>query len=137
MSRRIMLLPLLVMGCTPETPAPGRALYVENCAVCHGMDAGGNGQMAASLTKKPPDLTRIADRRDGVWPMLEVMSIIDGYSSGIQPREGMPVFGKFLDEQLVDFDTGNGVVVAAPRNLIALVEYLEAIQSPAATSYVP
>ncbi|SIT03950.1 Cytochrome c [Roseivivax lentus] len=135
-----VLPPLALAGvlsaCTPEPPVSGRALFAENCAGCHGSDATGGGPGASPGTT-PPDLTRIAARRDGIWPMLEVMSIIDGYAKGTNPRAGMPAFSGFLDPPLVPFDTGNGVTVEAPRNLIALVEYLETIQSPPPTDYVP
>ncbi|QFS83646.1 hypothetical protein FIU97_12805 [Roseivivax sp. THAF40] len=126
----------LVTACMPEPPVSGAMLYSKNCSGCHGADATGGGEAAGRGTT-PPDLTRIAARRDGIWPMLEVMSIIDGYAKGTNPRAGMPAFSGFLDPPLVPFDTGNGVTVEAPRNLIALVEYLETIQSPPPTDYVP
>ncbi len=131
------LVPLLfTAACMPEPPVSGAMLFSRNCSGCHGPTGQGDGA-AASAGTQPADLTRIAARRGGVWPMLEVMSIIDGYAKGTNPRAGMPAFSGFLDPPLVPFDTGNGVVVEAPRNLIALVDYLETIQSPPPTDYVP
>ena len=69
--------------------------------------------------------------------MLEVMSIIDGYSRNTLPREDMPVFENFLNDKMVKFDTGNGVNVLVPTKLIEMVYYLETLQDPAPTRYVP
>ena len=69
--------------------------------------------------------------------MLEVMSIIDGYSRNTLPREDMPVFEHLLDDDMVEFDTGNGVNSLVPSKLIDIVNYLETLQDPAPTSYVP
>lgn len=115
----------------------GQMLFMENCIACHGAEGRGDGPLAAGLTTPPADLTRIAARRDGVWPMLEVMSILDGYSRSTLPREDMPVFESFLDDDMVEFDTGNGVAMLVPSKLVAIADYLETLQDPAPTSYVP
>ena len=41
---------------TAENGAEGRALYIYNCAICHGPKGGGNGEGAAGLDPKPADL---------------------------------------------------------------------------------
>ncbi len=115
----------------------GEALFVEHCAKCHGVDAQGNGHSAAGLRTRPPDLTKIAARRSGVWPMLEVMSILNGYLKVTNPREDMPIIAQLNDGPTVDFDTGNGLVTSVPANLISITEYLESIQSPKPERYVP
>lgn len=45
----------------------GPDLFRTYCAACHGADARGGGPAASSLTAKVPDLTRIAQRRDGTF----------------------------------------------------------------------
>ena len=115
----------------------GRARYAENCASCHGTSGRGDGPAAAGLRTPPADLTAIAARRDGVWPQLEIMSIVDGYSRPDPDRDDMPVFGDFLDGDLVRYDTGTGVLTPTPVKLIAMVNYLETLQDPAPTGYVP
>ncbi|MGJ5621505.1 c-type cytochrome [Sulfitobacter sp. MF3-043] len=133
----LVLVSFLAMGSSLEAQGAGQTLYVENCVSCHGVTGRGNGPVAAELVTKPADLTQIAARRDGVWPMLEVMSIIDGYSRNALPREDMPVFEHFLDDDMVEFDTGNGVYSLVPSKLIDIVNYLETLQDPAPTGYVP
>ena len=119
------------------TLAEGTKLFEENCAACHGPDARGGGVMAGSLRTKPADLTKIAARRDGVWPMLEVMSIIDGYTREFDSREDMPVLPQIGAGRMMDFDTGNGQITRVPARLVALVNYLESIQDPRPERYVP
>ncbi len=137
----VLLIPVL-LGCTAEpsadvSRAEGERLFMENCVMCHGATGTGNGPAAAGLTTQPADLTKIADRRNGVWPMLEVMSIIDGYAKRTNPREDMPIITGLSEGPMVDFDTGNGRIVPAPARLIALANYLEDIQSPPPERFVP
>ena len=137
MKQVLLLLPLFLIGTTMEAQSAGEALFVENCVACHGTAGRGDGPLAAGLATKPANLTEIAARRNGVWPMLEIMSVIDGYSRNTLPREDMPVFENFLDNEMVEFDTGNGANTLVPEKLIDIVEFLLSLQDPAPTSYVP
>jgi len=137
MKRLLLAMPFLVVACAPDTPSEGRRIYEDTCASCHGPSGRGNGPAARDQARPPADLTKIAARRDGLWPMLEVMSIIDGYNRRALPREGMPVFGDFLEGELVDFDSGNGRPAPTPVKLIALVTYLETLQDPPPTGQIP
>lgn len=115
----------------------GKDLFVEHCARCHGFDATGKGSDANELKTQPADLTKISERRGGVWPMLEVMSILDGYLKVQEPRDDVPIITKLNDGPTVEFDTGNGLVTRIPSRLIEVAEYLESIQSPKPERYVP
>ncbi|AXI47846.1 cytochrome C [Sulfitobacter sp. SK012] len=137
MNRFVLFFPLLVLGSSLGAESTGKDLFAENCVLCHGTVGRGDGPKAGELGTPPPDLTKIAERRDGVWPMLEIMSIIDGYSRNTLPREDMPVFENFLDNDMVEFDTGNGVEVLVPSKLVEIVNYLEELQDPAPERYVP
>lgn len=133
----LALLPLIFLGSSLAAQSVGQSLYSSNCVPCHGIDGKGDGPLAAQLGTPPADLTTIAERRDGIWPMLEIMAILDGYSRNTLPREDMPVFENFLDNEMSEFDTGNGQMVLVPTKLIEIVKYLEEIQDPEPTSYVP
>ncbi|WP_295317295.1 cytochrome c [Roseobacter sp.] len=137
MKQIFCFIPFIVFAPSLQAADMGKALFFDNCIACHGVTGQGDGPVARDLNVPPADLTRIAARRDGVWPMLEIMSIIDGYSRNAHSREDMPVFENFLDNEMVEFDTGNGVTVLVPEKLIEIVTYLEALQDPAPTSYVP
>ena len=59
------------------------------CAVCHGTDGRGGGEFADVLTVKPPDLTKLSQANDGVYPYLKVFQTIDGRASiGRRVRNG-------------------------------------------------
>lgn len=133
----LLLIPVIVLGSSLEAQSVGRNLYSANCVPCHGSQGKGDGPNAAQLSTQPADLTKIAARRDGVWPMLEIMAILDGYSRNTLPREDMPVFENFLDDEMSEFDTGNGQMTLVPTKLIEIVDFLEKIQDPRPTSYVP
>lgn len=124
--------PLAVAGCM-ETGMPGaqdgRALFMENCAVCHGENGKGDGPMARAMQKPPKDLTLISLRNGESFPRAKVMSTIDGYARSSMSGPGMPEFGELLQGDLVPYDSGDGILTPTPRKLVALAEYLESIQA--------
>jgi len=86
----------------------GPALSKAYCASCHGIDAKGDGPMAKSLKVKPADLTRIAARNGGTFPLMRVERIISGED---QPPSGhgtskMPVWGPIFSHVDEDQDLG-------------------------------
>lgn len=110
-------------------PVSGQVLYEENCAVCHGPGGRGDGPAAGAYSQPVPDLTTLAARNDGTFPMRQVMSQIDGYTRGARVgQEGMPEMGALLEGEVVRFDSGDGILTPTPVKLIALAEYLENIQ---------
>ncbi|MFK7978274.1 MAG: cytochrome c [Halioglobus sp.] len=133
----LLLVPFFLMGTTVEKTNTGRTLYLQNCVSCHGVDATGDGPAAARLSTPPPDLTKIAARREGAWPALEIMEILSGYSRNILPREDMPVIVDLLDNEMSEFDTGNGDPILMPTKLIEIADYLESLQDPAPKPKLP
>jgi hypothetical protein len=115
----------------PEAPE-GAALFAENCAMCHGADARGRGELASELRsetgRRPADLTTITRRNKGNFPRARVLSYIDGYTRGRLPEQNMPEFGLLLEGPTVPVDTGDGVMSPTPRPLAALMVYIESIQ---------
>ncbi|MEY8837843.1 c-type cytochrome, partial [Cribrihabitans sp. XS_ASV171] len=65
----------LLAACNMQDAMPtaqeGEALFVANCAACHGY-RGEGGELIGG--QSAPDLTRIAARNDGVFPRAEVLS---------------------------------------------------------------
>ncbi len=110
----------------PEPPE-GAALFARNCAACHGADAMGGDTLVSG--KRPPDLTRLAARAGGDFPLTHVLSQIDGYGRGSLPAEAMPEFGALLDGPTVPVEV-DGQLTPTPRPLAALAVYLESIQRP-------
>lgn len=120
---------LALVACAPERQVSGRALYQDFCSGCHGTKGLGDGPAAAGLDNQPADLTQIAARNGGVFPLVRVMSTIDGYTRRNDSASAMPELGVVLQEgPLVLVDTGEGVQTPTPANLVALAEYLEGLQ---------
>lgn len=109
----------------PE-PEEGRAIFEENCAVCHGNGGMGNGPWAGSYNPPPADLTALQE--DGVFSRTRVLSVIDGYDRTGLPGHEMPEFGLLLQGDTVPVDVGDGVMTPTPRPLAALLIYIESIQ---------
>ncbi len=106
----------------------GETLYVEICAVCHGMDATGNGPAAPALVAPAPDLTRLALYNDGVFPAARVQKSITG--EGMVAAHGsrdMPMWGKAFYDVRPDRKPGQRRGLAQLR-ILALTEYLETLQ---------
>lgn len=124
-------LAMLAAGCTPAPEVTGRALYTDYCAGCHGADGRGTGPAAAGLRRHPADLTGISARNGGVFPRMQVMSMIDGFSRAKRHGGVMPVFDPIFEGPLVPFDSGDGIATPTPEGLIALAAYIETLQRPA------
>lgn len=132
-----VLLAILVLTACAREEVPidaGRALFVENCAACHGMAGRGDGPLSEGMQRNPADLTQISARNGGVWDMAAVMSRIDGYR---QPGGEMPEFGAVLEGPTVMVDTGDGIETPTPQPLFELADYLRRIQEAAPAGASP
>lgn len=56
----------------------GRQMYLRYCGSCHGAKGSGDGPVSRDLKVKVPDLTTLAKKHRGVYPLDDVMAIIDG-----------------------------------------------------------
>lgn len=111
----------------------GKLQFRQYCAQCHGMDATGDGPVAAALKKKPANLTTLAKKNGGVFPEKEVREFIDGTKTAAShgTRE-MPIWGyAFMSRQSI---TG-GQTTASPLSeqevklkIDRLVDYIKTIQ---------
>ena len=93
----------------------GAYLYARHCATCHGTAADGDGPSASALLYPPADLTRIAERRGGVFVASDIAAHLDGRVA--HPSHGpadAPLWGAALE--------GPG--------LAELLEHLEKVQIP-------
>jgi hypothetical protein len=72
----------------------GKTEYYTKCAVCHGLSGKGEGSFGEVLKVNMPDLTTIAKRNGGVFPLDRVTMAIDGRAT---PRahgtSEMPIWG--------------------------------------------
>jgi mono/diheme cytochrome c family protein len=98
-----------------QSPDTGKTAYRSSCAPCHGADGKGDGFVNAVLKTPAPDLTMLAKRNDGEFPIAAVNEIIDGRTliAAHGTRE-MPIWG---------FD------VMVRNRIVEIVDYLNRIQA--------
>ena len=115
--------PPLIPG---ETMSAGQQYFLRYCSACHGMSGRGDGPAAPALHLPPADLTRIAQRRGGHFPVVDIATFIDGRT--VVPAHGsreMPIWGERFGEMVGGGSVGEEVVRG---NLLVLIEYLQSIQ---------
>ncbi len=111
----------------------GQAEFRRQCAVCHGMDAMGQGPLAALLSVDPGDLTRLAVENDGRFPTERVYRTIDGrYEVQAHGTRVMPVWGNRYRKEAEDIEGLETVPKVRERivagRILELVFYLQSIQ---------
>jgi mono/diheme cytochrome c family protein len=127
----VALLSIFMVARGQEISAPTRLidsvegvdLYRAYCATCHGTDARGDGPLAKFLRTKTPDLTHIAKRNGGTFPLERVEKIITG-AEALPAGHGtfeMPVWGPVFSRVTWDRDLGK-------VRIHNLATYLETLQ---------
>jgi len=106
------------------SPASGKQMYQEYCAVCHGKDGKGNGPAASALKVAPPDLSMLAKNNGGKFPQAHVSSVLrSGSRIAAHGSSEMPIWGSLFqsmskqDEALVAQRVAN------------MTRYLETLQA--------
>jgi len=81
----------------------GRQMYLQYCGSCHGRTAIGDGPVSRDLKVKVPDLTRLAKKNRGIYPLDDVMATIDGRRlvRAHGDRE-MPVWGETFHSEMAE-----------------------------------
>ena len=116
----------------------GKIEYQSNCASCHGIGAKGDGPMSAELKKRPTDLTVLAKKNNGVFPLNYVYRVIDGRDpiASHGTRE-MPIWGyRFVPPQHFDLNLADDYIYSPPTSpepvvharILAVIDYLNRIQ---------
>lgn len=110
----------------------GKREFDNSCASCHGPMAKGDGPMVKYLVAQPSDLTTLARRNGGVFPVQRVTDTIDGRGSveiGAHGSREMPVWGTVYRSQAIQPGEGELSPDWYARNRIAaLVDYLARVQ---------
>ncbi len=106
----------------------GEQEYMASCVACHGTSGTGGGELSDLLTVDIPDLTTIAARNDGEFPMLDVIHIIDG-RTGVRGHGGpMPLWGDRYAFEIGDRAGPYGAELEIRGRVLSLAYYLESIQ---------
>ena len=110
----------------------GQANFRMSCASCHGAEGKGNGPVSGQLKVPPPDLTVLAKKNNGVFPVSRVYEIIDGRQAVIaHGTRDMPIWGfQYSLEQRVQ---GHPATAIDPdpvvrMRILSIIDYLSRIQ---------
>lgn len=104
------------------SPASGVEMFRAYCAPCHGVDAKGTGPAASALKKAPADLTLLASKNKGKFPMAAVQNVVQGADmAASHGSRDMPIWGDI-------FRSMSGGQMIVEMRLKNLGSYLESIQ---------
>jgi mono/diheme cytochrome c family protein len=114
-------------ACSAYAQSFGEQEYMRSCGTCHGVDGTSNTPFSDLLTVAPPDLTTLAANNDGVFPMLQVIHMIDGRSGLRGHGSEMPIWGdRYADD--ADLAGTYGAELIVRGRVLELAEYLASIQ---------
>lgn len=108
----------------------GKHEFEARCAVCHGASAAGNGPYAPYLKTPAADLTKLAMRNAGVFPLQRVYDVIDGGGAGHGTRE-MPIWGRAFSREAAEYymDAPYDSDAFVRARILALAEYINRMQA--------
>jgi|SRR6516225_165919 mono/diheme cytochrome c family protein len=101
----------------------GKELYLDHCAVCHGVAGKGNGPAAPALKTAPPDLTLLATNNGGKFPSMHVLNILDTDPGGpVHGSAEMPMWGPIFRRMGPDPSLGH-------LRALNVAKYIESLQA--------
>ena len=105
----------------------GMEMYEQLCSSCHGVSARGDGPVSSLIKIRVPDLTRIAEREGGEFPLEDVRRTIDGrWDHRAHGARDMPVWGWQFYDSAATNDAEERAIVDSMIG--RLVDYLRSIQ---------
>jgi mono/diheme cytochrome c family protein len=106
---------------------PGQAYYEQYCATCHGKTGMGDGPMTEMMTTSVPDLTGLAAANNGIFPMRQVIRIIDGNRTLRAHGGPMPIYGALFREERGSLSRRENMLYSRGK-LLSIAYYLETLQ---------
>ncbi len=106
------------------SPASGRDMYLSYCAACHGKDGKGDGPAALALKVAPADLTALAPKNSGKYPLMKVTSVLNGQANlAAHGNKEMPVWAPIF------WRMSGGHEAEVQQRIGNLNRYIESIQA--------
>lgn len=110
----------------------GKREYDAKCVICHGPKGKGDGPYAGLLTKSLPDLTTLARRNGGVFPLQRVVETIEGGPSiTSHGTRDMPIWGAEYRLRAAEYyiDVPYDAEAYVRARILALSEYVYRLQA--------
>jgi mono/diheme cytochrome c family protein len=137
MKLRYLLVPALF--CVVSAPAStagnmidlGKKEYLNSCAVCHGADGKARTPAADFLKTVPADLSGLAKRNGGVFPIAKVYETIDGRQDvKAHGNRDMPIWGqRYTVEAAPGYDDyPHNAEIYVRSRILSLIDYLYRLQ---------
>jgi mono/diheme cytochrome c family protein len=102
----------------------GKQMFGDYCAPCHGISGKGDGPAAPALKTPPADLTQLAKKNNGKFPMDHVMNVLrQGSPSASHGNSDMPIWGPLFRS----LDPTSPVIV--DQRIKNLSTYIESLQA--------
>lgn len=114
----------------PLRLALGKQDFETYCASCHGETGEGNGPVAEFIALEAADLTRLARKYGGKFPVEQVARVIDGRDVvKVHGPRDMPVWGDWFDAeaQQPGLRPEERELVVRER-IAAITSYIESLQ---------
>lgn len=109
----------------------GKKEYLNSCAVCHGTDGKARTPAVEFLKVAPADLSGLAKRNGGVFPMARVYETIDGRLAVKEHgNRDMPIWGqRYTVEAAPAYDDyPHNAEVYVRSRILSLIDYLYRLQ---------
>ena len=101
----------------------GKELYLDHCAVCHGVSGKGDGPAAPALKTAPRDLTLLAKNNGGKFPSMHVVNVLDSNPGGpVHGSREMPIWGPIFRQLGPDPTLGH-------LRALNVTKYIESVQA--------
>ncbi len=110
----------------------GKVEYEQSCASCHGLDGKGKGPFSEAMQLTVPDVTNLAKRNGGVFPVSRVYDVIDGREAvKAHGTRDMPIWGKHYSVSAAPRydDYAYNPEAAVRGRILSLIDYLYRLQS--------
>ena len=110
----------------------GKMEYDQSCATCHGLNGKGKGSFAEAMQLTVQDITTLAKRNGGVFPVTRVYNVIDGREEvKAHGSRAMPIWGTHYSVSAAPRydDYAYNPEAAVRGRILALIDYLYRLQA--------
>ena len=108
----------------------GQEIYQQNCALCHGPEGNGDGEIGLLFKLKPKALSQLSKENGGQYPFELVYQTLKATKPVQGHGTAMPVWGSYfrVEKALNDPSMANDEAMIVVGRLLSLIYYIETLQ---------